>query len=55
MALVDFIMLSTINRIKQKTNILNLRLEKYVLLIYLEQLLHLMAQKRYLETSMFGF
>ena len=43
-ALLDCSMLSTIN----------LRLEKYVLLICLENLLHLMAQKRYLETSMFG-
>ena len=51
-ALVDCIML---NRIKQNINILNLRLEKYVLLICLKNLLHLMAQKRYLETSMFGF
>ena len=42
------------NSIKQKINILNLRLEKYVLLICLENLLHTMAQKRYLETSMFG-
>ena len=53
-ALVDSIMLSTINSIKQKINILNLTLEKYVLLICLENLLHMMAQKRYLETSMFG-
>ena len=53
--LVDFIMLSTINGIKQKINILNLRLEKYALLICLQNLLHMMAQKRYLETSMFGF
>ena len=51
-ALVDCIMLSTIN---QKINILNLRLDKYVLLICLENLLQMMAQKRYLETSMFGF
>ena len=51
-ALVNFIVL---NRIKQKINILNLTLEKYVLLICWENLLHMMAQKRYLETSMFGF
>ena len=50
-----WLLLIVLNRIKQKINILNLRLDKYVLLSYLEKLLQMMAQKRYLETSMFGF